>query len=127
MNALRFVAALALICTSPLFASEPPGGEKKAEAKYVIVPLDLVQIEKLKVFPNPPYRAEFGDVLQIRANALPDQPIDNYFIVEADGAVSFGPAYGSVHVSGMTIDEILDGRSRFGEFFSADFDHTVLP
>jgi polysaccharide export outer membrane protein len=45
--------------------------------------------------------------LQIHvSNALSDQPIDNYFRVEASGVVNLGPAYGSVRVKGMTLKEI---------------------
>ena len=40
------------------------------------------------------------------ANALPDQPIDDNFMVEPEGTVNLGPTYGSVRVAGMTIDEI---------------------
>jgi polysaccharide biosynthesis/export protein len=73
---------------------------------YRIEPPDVISIEMLKLIPLPPYRAEVFDVLQIRANALPDQPIDNYYIVEAEGTINLGPVYGSVRVNGMTIDEI---------------------
>ena len=107
MHGNRFMAALALICTSPLFAGGPVGdmastGDKKAQAEHVIQPADFIQIEMLKVIPLPPYRAEVFDVLQIRANAPPDQPIDNYFMVEAEGTINLGPTYGSVRVAGMT-------------------------
>ena len=73
---------------------------------YRIAPPDVLSIEMLKLIPRPPYRAGIFDVLQIKANALPDQPIDNYFIVEAEGSINLGPTYGSVRVAGMTIDEI---------------------
>jgi polysaccharide export outer membrane protein len=73
---------------------------------YRIEPPDFVSIEMLKLIPLPPYRAEVFDVLQIRANAPPDQPIDNYFMIEAEGTINLGPQYGSVRVAGMTIDEI---------------------
>ncbi len=73
---------------------------------YRIEPPDVVSIEMLKLIPLPPYRAEVFDVLQIRANAPPDQPIDNYFMIEAEGTINLGPQYGSVRVAGMTIDEI---------------------
>ena len=46
-------------------------------------------------------------MLQIHVtNVLPDQPIDNYYMVEAEGTVNLGPAYGTVRVVGMTIEEI---------------------
>ncbi len=73
---------------------------------YRIEPPDIIQIEMLKIIPRPPYRAEVFDVLQIRANTPPEQPIDNYYMVEAEGTINLGPVYGSVRVAGMTIDEI---------------------
>jgi polysaccharide export outer membrane protein len=74
---------------------------------YRIEPPDIIQIEMLKIIPLPPYRAEVFDVLQIRAqNPLPEQPLDGYFMVEAEGTLNLGPAYGSVRVAGMTIDEV---------------------
>ncbi len=103
---------LALICTNSLFAGEPgddaaQNGQKKARFKaYVIQPPDVIQIEMLKLIPRPPYRLEVFDVLHIRANALPDQPIDDNYMVEPEGTVNLGPTYGSVRVAGMTIDEI---------------------
>ena len=77
-------------------ALQPPREMNKVSLPaYRIEPPDVVQIEMLKLIPLPPYRAEIFDVLQIRANALPDQPIDNYFMVEAEGTVNLGPTYGS--------------------------------
>ena len=73
---------------------------------YRIEPPDVISIEMLKLIPLPPYRAEVFDVLQIRANAPQDQPIDNYFMIQAEGTIDLGPQYGTVHVAGMTIDEI---------------------
>ena len=60
----------------------------------------------LKLVPRPPYRIDIYDVLQIRVmGTLPDQPIDGFFLVEAEGIVTLGPAYGTVRVAGMTIEE----------------------
>ncbi len=74
--------------------------------QYRIEPPDVIQIEMLKVIPLPPYRAEKFDVLQVRANVLPDHPIDKKYMVDADGTIDFGPPYGSVKVLGMTKAEI---------------------
>ena len=77
MRGTRFLVALALICTSSLFAGGPvndvvsTAGEK-ASAKHVIQPLDVIQIEMLKVIPKEPYHVGVFDVLQVRANALPE-------------------------------------------------------
>ena len=51
--------------------------------------------------------------MQIRANALPDQPIDNAYLVEAEGTVNLGPVYGTVRVAGMTIDEIREALNKW--------------
>lgn len=73
---------------------------------YRVAPPDMLQIEVLKLVPKPPYRAETFDVLQIQViGTLLDQPIDGFFLVEAEGTVNLGPAYGKVRVAGMTIDE----------------------
>jgi polysaccharide export outer membrane protein len=95
-------------------AQQPPRELAKVSLpSYRIEPPDVVQIEMLKLVPLPPYRAEVFDVLQIRvSNTLIDQPIDNYYMVEAEGTVSLGPAYGTVRVVGMTIEEIKQAIDR---------------
>ena len=93
----------------PLPPSMMPPSEKNRVSlpTYRIEPPDVINIEMLKIVPLPPYRADSYDVLQIHVtNTLPDQPIDNYYIVEAEGVVNLGPAYGTVRVVGMTIQEI---------------------
>ncbi len=113
MRSIRFMAALVLICTNSLFAggssSDPVSNSgKKAESKYVIEPPDVIQIEIHKLIPKKPrsHLVDVFDVLQIRAKALSDQPIDNCYTVGTDGTINLGPTYGSVRVTGMTIDEI---------------------
>ena len=129
-------AISAVVLSGVVRAAEPPAavngqpgaGQKKANATgevpprelamqllpdYRLEPPDVIQIEMLKLIPLPPYRAEVFDVLLVRANALPDKPIDNYYMVEAEGKIDLGPAYGAVHVAGLTLDEIraaLDKR-----------------
>jgi polysaccharide biosynthesis/export protein len=86
---------------------EPPREIHKASLPaYRIEPPDLLQIEMLKMVPKPPYRIELYDVLQIRASGtLWDQPIEGFYMVQAEGTVNLGPTYGSVRLAGMTIDE----------------------
>jgi len=80
---------------------------------YRIEPPDILQIEMLKMVPHPPYRIQQYDVLQIQAaGTLIDQPIFDFFLVEAEGTVSLGPAYGKVHVAGMSIDEATRAITR---------------
>ncbi|NLX97477.1 MAG: hypothetical protein GXY83_15020 [Rhodopirellula sp.] len=90
----------------------PPGIEPPREMamrslpEYRIEPPDILQIELLKLVPLPPYRIESYDVLQISVlNTLLDQPINNYYLVEAEGTINLGPAYGTVRIVGMTIEE----------------------
>ena len=92
----------------PVPESIAPGRElsKVSLPAYRIEPPDVINLEMLKLVPLPPYRAEVFDVLQIRANAPLDQPIDNYYMIEAEGTVNLGPQYGQVRVAGMTIEEI---------------------
>jgi polysaccharide export outer membrane protein len=83
--------------------------EKISLPAYQVEPPDLLSIEMLKQVPLPPYRVDIYDVLQIRVmGATPDQPIDGYFLVEAEGIVTLGPTYGRVRVAGMTIDETTE-------------------
>ncbi len=71
---------------------------------YRIEPPDVIQIEMLKLVPKLPYRVAVYDVLKIRANTPPDQPINKEVMVQADGTIDLGASYGTVHVTGMTID-----------------------
>lgn len=99
---------------------EPPREKSKVSLpSYRIEPPDVLQIEVLKLVPLPPYRAEIYDVLQIQVLGTmlghPIGPVDEYgrptpdggfYLVEAEGTVNLGPAYGSVRVAGMTIEQI---------------------
>ena len=105
--------------TCTLQAPVPPGMEPPREIHkvslpaYVVEPPDMLAIDMLKMVPKPPYRIDVYDVLQIRASfALPDQPINDFYIVEAEGVVNVGPAYGSVRVVGMTIDEATEALKK---------------
>ena len=74
---------------------------------YRIEPPDVVAIDMPRLVPLPPYWADVYDTLQIHvSNALDNQPIDNYYMVQAEGVVDLGPAYGSVRVVGMTLEEM---------------------
>ncbi len=88
----------------------PPGELQKISLPaYQVEPPDLLAIEMLKKVPLPPYRIDIYDVLQVRVTGTtPDQPIDNYFLVEAEGVVTLGPTYGRVRVAGMTIEEATE-------------------
>jgi polysaccharide export outer membrane protein len=117
-------AALALVCLCQLGCHPidrydtlleqpvPPALEPPRELAmmslpaYQIEPPDVLQVELLKLVPLPPYRLETYDVLQIVVvGTLLDQPIEGGYLVESNGTINLGPAYGSVRVLGMTVDE----------------------
>ena len=93
----------------------PPGLEPPRElsmmslSTYRVEPPDILQLEMLKLVPLPPYRIETYDILQVRVlGTLLDQPIDGFFLVEGEGIVTLGPAYGTVRVVGMTMPEATE-------------------
>lgn len=80
---------------------------------YRVEPPDILMVEMLKMVPLPPYRIELYDVLQIRVlGTLLDQPIEGFFLVEGEGIVTLGPAYGRVRVAGMTVEEASEVIAR---------------
>jgi polysaccharide export outer membrane protein len=89
-------------------AIEPPRElAKMSLPAYRLEPPDMVQLEIVKLVPLPPYHVEVYDVLQISVvGTLLDQPINGYFLIEGEGTINLGPAYGTLRVVGMTIPEI---------------------
>ena len=83
---------------------------------YHIEPPDVLQLSAIKLVPKPPYRVDVYDVLSIKASAaLPDWPIYDFYIVDADGFLNFGPAYGKVYVLGLSLAEVksaVEGKLR---------------
>jgi polysaccharide export outer membrane protein len=80
---------------------------------YIVEPPDILSVEMPKLKPLPPYHIGTSDVLQIRASsAIPGQPIDNLYLVEAEGVVNLGSAYGSVKVVGMSIEDATKAIQR---------------
>ncbi len=78
---------------------------------YRIAPPDILTIDMFKVVPKPPYTIEPLDQLTIQVpptQTLPDQPVAGLFQVNSAGAVTLGPAYGSVAVEGMTLEEAAE-------------------
>jgi polysaccharide export outer membrane protein len=76
---------------------------------YCVEPPDILQLEMLKLVPLPPYRVEIYDVLQVRVlGTILDQPIDGFYLVEGEGIITLGPAYGTVRVVGMTVPEATE-------------------
>jgi polysaccharide biosynthesis/export protein len=79
---------------------------KVSQPSYRVSPPDILYLDTLRMLPKPPYRIEPLEVLGVQVtNTLPNQPIAGRFLVTPDGAVNLGFSYGSVRVSGMTLQE----------------------
>ena len=105
-HAVDFYQGSALQCPVPHELQPARELDMVSLPAYKIEPPDILMIEMLKMVPRPPYRIDVYDVLQIRAmGTIPDQPIDGFFLVEGDGIVTLGPAYGRLHLVGMTVEE----------------------
>ncbi|MDO4551391.1 MAG: polysaccharide biosynthesis/export family protein [Planctomycetia bacterium] len=73
---------------------------------YRLAPPDVVMVEIHKMVPKPPYHLSTLDVLRIDVlGTLLDQPINDFYMISAEGIIDLGPAYGSLRVEGMTADE----------------------
>jgi len=100
------------------YADGPPGGfppgdtdrvptekEKKTLPPYIVEPPDIMIINASRLVPRPPYIIQPLDALFIQSTAtFPDQPINGQFIVSPDGTISLGFGYGTVKVTGMTLE-----------------------
>ncbi len=73
---------------------------------YRIEPPDLLQLEMLKAVPLPPYYLESYDVLEIHViGTLLDQPIDGYYLIDGEGTIELGAAYGKLRIVGLTVEQ----------------------
>lgn len=90
----------------PRPAAMPTELNKISLPPYVVEPPDILLIDAVKVVPKSPYEIEPFDLLQVLVDgAPPENPIANFYRVEANGTISLGPQYGSVKVVDMTLDE----------------------
>ena len=72
----------------------------------VSISLALWQDPSKYTLPPQSPRIAPGDILDIRASGtLVDQPINDLYLVESDGQVTLGPAYGRVNLKGQTFME----------------------
>jgi polysaccharide biosynthesis/export protein len=75
--------------------------------EYRVEPPDILQLEAFKLVPKPPYLVEVYDVLFVRAAiALPDFPINDYYVVDEEGNLDLGPTYGKVRVLGLPLTAV---------------------
>jgi len=77
-----------------------------APSADVSITVAVCTAEWTQNLPKSPFRVAPGDLLDIRvANTLPDWPIDGLHVVEPDGQVALGPAYGRTNLKGLTLQE----------------------
>ncbi len=74
---------------------------------YTVAPPDILLLDAQRLIPRPPYRVEPLEVLFINvAGTLPNQPILGQFVISPEGTVNLGFDYGTVRVSGLTLDQV---------------------
>jgi polysaccharide export outer membrane protein len=93
--------------------------EKVTLPPYVIEPPDELLVDALRVIPTPPYRIEPLDSLAISVTeTLPNEPIAGIYVVDPDGTVNLGPAYGSVSLAGLTL---VKAREKIEDYLKTNF------
>lgn len=66
---------------------------------------DHAEYRRIRV-PADPYHVSPGDVLHVAvANASPDAPIADDYVVEPSGTLALGPQYGRVKVAALTLED----------------------
>jgi polysaccharide export outer membrane protein len=86
--------------------SAPRELEKVSQAPFRIEPPDILLIDAISTIPLPPYRIEPMDAIYIQAsNTFPTDPIAAVYTVAPEGTVNLGLAYGSIQISGLTLEE----------------------
>jgi polysaccharide export outer membrane protein len=93
--------------TVPMLSHEAPRElHKGILPRYIIEPPDVLVIDAINVIPKSPYHLKTLDALSILVQGtLPEAPIDGVFPIEPGGKVNLGFTYGSVRVSGKTVEE----------------------
>ena len=92
--------------STPVYHEMPKELSKTSLPRYTIEPPDILSIEAIHVVPKPPYLLRTGDVLSLKAQGtLPDAPVDGPYAIEPGGNVNLGVPYGSVKVTGLTVDD----------------------
>lgn len=93
----------------------PPPGPMPTELAmvshppYTVAAPDILIIQSQPLLPRPPYKIQPLEVLNVAvADPLPGQPIQGKYPVSPDGRVNLGFAYGSVPVSGLSVEQAQD-------------------
>jgi polysaccharide export outer membrane protein len=80
---------------------------------YRIEPPDVLVIDAVRIVPRAPYHLHTLDALYIQVQGtLPDAPIAGVYPIDLGGFIKFGPQYGSVKVSGLTVEQAEEAITR---------------
>ena len=95
LGLVLFTAAKAAETTPKNVATDPPRKINPVSIPpYRVKAPDILHLEMTEMTPLAPYHIGVYDVLTIRVTGtLPDKPIDGFYLVEAEGIVTLGPAY----------------------------------
>jgi polysaccharide export outer membrane protein len=76
--------------------------------EYTIEPPDILRIDAIRLIPPAPYRVEPLDGLFIQVGNLPmEEPVNGLYIVDPDGTITLGAAYGPpLKVIGMSLEQV---------------------
>lgn len=91
---------------TPVVPGVPNELAKTVLPPYIIEPPDILVIDVVHMAPRPPYRLRTYDIVGIAVpGAFQESPIQGAFPIEPGGTVNLGPTYGSVNISGMTVEQ----------------------
>lgn len=110
MQLARFPVRLAPTARSDRRSIIPPARSRELTKislpDYIVEPPDILLVDAIRLMPKPPYRIDVLDTVQINVSeSLPNEPISGVYLVEQDGSVNLGLAYGPVRVAGLTTDQ----------------------
>src|SRR4029434_4597699 len=76
---------------------------------YVIEPPDILVVEAIHVVPKSPYLLRTGDIVAISVvGTPPDAPVAGAYPIQPGGIVNLGPPYGTVKLTGLSIEQALE-------------------
>jgi polysaccharide biosynthesis/export protein len=86
----------------------PTEKDKSTLPTYIINPPDILMIDAIKPVPKSPYQIERGDRLDVEIRRADGGSLNGQFVVDLEGQLSLGAAYGSIQVAGLTLPEARD-------------------
>jgi polysaccharide export outer membrane protein len=74
--------------------------------EYIIRPPDVLVVDLVRGVPKPGYKLKPQDLVFIQVRGTPpEDPIKGVFRIEPEGIVRLGPAYGSIRIVDLNIDD----------------------